>query len=211
MSEKEDCFKEALDKYKELSKDDLKIDHQQPWVRDRITGWHKLEDASLWTRLSFQIRALQGKTLQEIAERWAADKDNPVQLRRPDFTVTTQEGRTLVIDNKFLRADCSMDDWSNTPGQSGTTQREDYNEINGSRNRDKNVEDLRLDRDVCNCPRQPERLRIELKEGEAKSIMEDRISGARVIRPVPGGQQLPGWRPGGVRVPGVRVPIPIFK
>jgi hypothetical protein len=207
MGVKDDCFKEALEEYKKVSGDkDLKIDHQQPWVRDRVTGWRPLENESLWTRTNFRIREILGYTDAQIVERINQGKDNPIQLRRPDFTVNTPEGRTLVIDNKFLDSDCRMDEWGDKPGQSGALQREDYNQINSNNNPDKNVDDLRLDRDVCNCPKVPERVTIEATESSAEVRLEDRMSGMRMWRPVPGSQHLPGWepwrapgRPGGMR------------
>ncbi|KYF65099.1 hypothetical protein BE11_29810 [Sorangium cellulosum] len=157
MSSKEQCFKDALAKYKESSGKDVNVDFEKQWVKDGVTGkWAPRADEGPIQKLFNSIK----KTLR-IRN---GDEDprppgsaNPVQLRRPDMTVTTKDGRQIVIDNKFTGKDGKPDGWR-PGGQSGSDQRGDYNEIN-KQNGGKG-QDLNLNKDVCKCNGEPQPVEV---------------------------------------------------
>src|SRR5262245_11344412 len=77
--------------------------------------------------------------------------DSPIQTRHPDLTVTIIGNREVVVDLKFTRANGQSDTWRTEAGQSGSRQRDDYNEINRQElGIDKDL-DLSLDVNSCCC------------------------------------------------------------
>ncbi|XXY48658.1 hypothetical protein WME91_52510 [Sorangium sp. So ce269] len=157
MSAKEQCFKDALAKYKESSGKDVKVDFEKQWVKDGVTGqWAPRADdgaiQQLFNSIKKTLRILRG-----TADPRPPGSANPVQLRRPDMTVTTKDGRQLVIDNKFTGKDGKPDPWR-SGGQSGSDQRGDYNDIN--RQNGGKGQDLNLNKDVCKCNGDPQPVEV---------------------------------------------------
>ncbi len=128
MSAKEDCFKEATEKYEEATGQSLGIEHQRPW-RQLFNG--------TWERATSWQSAINSYV-----------RGNAAQFRVPDVTIN---GNT-VVDLKFTRADGTVDTWGTRPGQgNGNLQRDDYNDINGQNNPEFDNQNPKLDPETCNC------------------------------------------------------------
>ncbi|VWC77014.1 hypothetical protein BLA50215_00958 [Burkholderia lata] len=136
MSDKEKCFQEAWDKYKDATGNkDMDIESQKPWGQRPDGSWNS--KYSSWQHLLNSF--LKGAT---------------EQMRFPDLTVTNG-GKTSVLDLKFTRSDGTVDTWRTNPGAgNGNLQRQDYNTINEQQNGGRNPysnEDPSLDPEKCGC------------------------------------------------------------
>lgn len=139
-SKKENCFKEAWEKYKDTFDEKSGIEMQRPWSLNRDTGtWSQYSNwqhamNSFWSYL----RGGSGSTKQ---------------LRIPDLTIT-QGGKTSVVDLKFTRADGTVDSWGSKPGAgNGQLQQQDYDEINRQQNSGQSPhgDDPSLTPNKCGC------------------------------------------------------------
>jgi hypothetical protein len=217
LSEKEVCFKEALETYQEKVKDLGVRDHQQ-WIQDLNGEWHALEKETAMGRLMGWFKRTQRfeeeGTLGEIENM---SKPYIRQFRIPDFTVRAN-GKTLVIDNKFMDADCTKDEWGKKPGLNGNNQRQDYNDINKKNNPgDDKVQDLSLDKDICQCQGEPQSQDAPSPNpdpsGEQSAVAGavDRLKGTRMPPPgSSGGLPYVESPPIAPRAPQpVRVPEPV--
>lgn len=158
MSAKEQCFKDAINKYQDLTEVDLKIEFEKQWVKDLKNGWAPRSDDGAIAKLFNSIRKTWDLIRGNRTDVRPPESADPMQLRRPDITIPTKNGKPLVIDNKFTGNDGKPDAWRPKPGQSGSTQREDYNDINkqnGSQSKD-----LSLDKDVCKCNGEPQPVEV---------------------------------------------------
>jgi hypothetical protein len=153
MSSKEDCFRTAMKSYLDETGSKYKFDFEQVWVKElfqgdtfRMSKWSILSE-SRFDSIFYSIKKTFG-LLRDGDVLRPSGEPNPIQVRRPDMTITTPTGQQIVVDNKFTRADGSVDPWR-TGGQSGSDQLSDYNEIN----RQHGVEgkELKLDKNVCKC------------------------------------------------------------
>jgi len=155
MSDKEACFKEALDAYKDATGNDLGVTHHQQWVQDANGSWRAIEEPrGFWGIINSIMKTFR---IQDgLQDPRPPGSPNPTQLRVPDMTVRTPDGRTVVVDNKFTRPDGTKDTWGTRPGTNGNTQKQDYDDINRQNNpgNDK-VDDLYLDKDRCGCKGEP--------------------------------------------------------
>jgi len=187
-SAKEKCFGEALEAYNEAHRQKtghkLDIKYKQPWVQDTVTGAWRMEDRGFWAGVNSMLKTFANKL----------DPSKPpgsaVQVREPDITITTDEG-TWVVDNKFSRADGSKDDWGKDRGAGNrNTQRQDYDSINRQYHPDEEqAQDLKLDRDTCNCKGEPAKEMVEIPY--PAFMFEPHL----FFMPVPHGSlgTLPGW------------------
>lgn len=199
MSSKEQCFKDALAKYKDKSGKDVDVEFEKQWVKDGVTGkWSPRSDegsiAKLFNSIRKSLRIFGGE-----AEPRPPGSANPVQLRRPDITATTKDGRQIVIDNKFTGKDGRPDPWGNG-GQSGSDQRPDYNEIN-KQNGGKG-EDLNLNKDVCKCQGEPQQVEVWKP---VPGLSTDPFMVPFMPLPAPGGLPAPALP----EVPPIFEPIPL--
>lgn len=137
---KEDCFKDALKKYKDTF-DDTKLDVEvhRPWRQLADGSW--VDDRGLWGALNSFWRNLRGQG------------GSTQQVRIPDLTVN-DGGRRSVIDLKFDRPSGGRDDWRTKPGPiNGQDQKQDYNDINRQLNdgNSQHGDDPKMDADTCKC------------------------------------------------------------
>ncbi|MEO0975148.1 MAG: hypothetical protein AAFX85_18825 [Pseudomonadota bacterium] len=132
-TEKEKCFEEAWDKYKETFDDPMDVDVHRTWGL-RNTGEWVNNYSSFW-------HAIRSYTI-----------GNTSQVRVPDLTINNG-GRTSVLDLKFDRPSGGRDTWSQRPGASGSMQQDDYVDINQQMNGDDDPhgDDPSLDSDKCGC------------------------------------------------------------
>lgn len=156
MSDKEQCFKDALAKYQDATGKNLDVEFEKQWVKDANGQWGPRADdgpiAKLFNSIKKTLRILSGS--EDPRPDGSA---NPVQLRRPDMTITTKDGKQIVVDNKFTGKDGKPDPWR-TGGQSGSDQRGDYNDIN--KQNGGNGQDLNLNKDVCKCDGDPQPVEV---------------------------------------------------
>jgi hypothetical protein len=202
---KEKCFQEALDKYQDATGKDLGIEHQKDWVKDANGDWAPATFKDHFMKMVNSIR----KTFQ-IQKRLRPPRSpgapNPVQWRTPDMTVTTPDGNKMVVDTKFTDAKGKIDSWRTKPGMSGSTQKDDYNDINRQQNPGRDdVENLSVDKDNCDCRGKNQPQRVEVVETVTDpSVAPGQDMMPFYVWPAPGGlppltAPSPGW-----------VPIPVF-
>ena len=128
MTAKEDCFEDAAKAYEKATGKDLGLEFQKPW------------------------RLLENGTWERTTNWWSALNSffsgKAEQLRRPDLTI----GGKKVFDQKFTRADGTVDTWGTRPGAgNGETQKHDYNQINKQNSPNMKNDDPKLDPETCNC------------------------------------------------------------
>lgn len=139
MADKEQCFDDAMEDFNDATEEGggkpIDIDFQKTWV-EQPAGWVQAPDVNHW----WQFWEWYKKNIQG-------------QIRRPDITMKGPDGKTLVVDKKFTRADGSVDDWGKVPGKkNGNTQKPDYNSINKQNNPgNAEAQDLALTPESCNC------------------------------------------------------------
>jgi hypothetical protein len=144
-SPKEQCFKDALDAYKDAFPDkDPKVELFKQWYREPDGTWYKadfLRSFSHWIGSILRTRRIEAD--QEASR--APDEPNPVQWRTPDLTAS--DGK--VYDLKFTNAKGNVDPWGSRNGMGGKNQEQDYKDIN--KQTDPNSGALSLDKDSCKC------------------------------------------------------------
>jgi hypothetical protein len=155
---KEKCFQSAVEELtahrERMGKETPTIDHQRGWTQNRDTQqWRPEPNESTFGRIMGSI----AKTLRIMAGNAPAEEGRwPTgQPRFPDVTVTTPDGKSVVVDTKFDRPSGGRDEWGTKPGQySNQDQRTDYNEMNKQQTGKEN-QDLSLDPDNCKCSEDP--------------------------------------------------------
>lgn len=184
LSPKEKCFKEAVEKYEELTGKKTGIEIDRAWTFNGDTlEWETIRDS--WWRAVGSLRS----------------EDSPTQvLRRPDITIN----RERVLDLKFTRKNNVVDKWNKIKDKIyGRTQRQDYVAINeqsgyGSENDPQHGPSLNPDR--CGCG----------PNNQGETVPAQQVSPAIVpypmLRPAWQMRLNPSFGPG-VRMPGVRVPF----
>jgi hypothetical protein len=202
-SPKDKCFKEATEALKENTNKlkDMDIEFERTWVRDQKGTWSKSN--LFWAHLNNAIN----KTLEIIAGTRSPrtqGRPNPMQVRRPDITIN-KGNNSLVIDNKFTDKDGNIDPWRSEKGKSGSTQKDDYNEINREHAGDPNAQDVSLDKNKCKCDAKGEPQPVEVwvpdpaLQGQPELFFMPSPSGIPSIPPI----RVP-------TIPPIRLPIPIF-
>lgn len=138
MTDKEDCFKKAVEAYEKAKDEDLGVEFQQPW-RQNVDGSWSREPRGFWAGVNSVKKWLMGE----------GHSGSATQIRRPDLTVDGNK----VFDLKFTRKDGTVDDWRTQPGQgNGQTQRNDYEEINRQNDPGGQSNDNpKLDPESCDC------------------------------------------------------------
>src|SRR6185503_765632 len=146
ISKNDKCFAEALAMYQEEAYT-RGVETQKIWFMDLQNGWMQLPaDKNIyWLRGAIDRT---WRILERGEDLRASGQLNPLYYRQPDMTITMDDGRSIVVDNKFTNAEGRIDPWNRAPGKGGTLQRDDYNGINASQG--VNGQDLALNKDVCN-------------------------------------------------------------
>lgn len=189
LTEKEQCFKDAWEKYKKESGDPMKVDSQETWRRDADTGqWNN--DYSFSHAFNSFMKFLR------------TGSSSTDQIRFPDLTVTNGDAKS-VIDLKFTRADGTVDDWNPNEGAgSAQSQRKDYNDINRDLNggKDQYNDDPVLSPKSCKCD-EPDGTAVEpIKVAKPVESMDGKF----FMLPTPGVGAVPGVAPAPVpELPGL--------
>lgn len=143
-SERDECFKEALETYESVTGKKLGVEHQLPWVQDLNGSWSPEPVKSWWEIIGSMMKSkdiLDGKRPPR-----APGLPNPLQPRVPDMTIQPPKGKPFGLDNKF-----PGDEWRTTPGRgNGNTQRVDLNDMNKQQGYEQ-TDDWSLDKDKCKC------------------------------------------------------------
>lgn len=148
-SAKDQCFKEAIETYEEATKKDLGIKHQLPWSQDLDGTWVAEETKIWWNVINSMLKTLG--ILSGTTPPREPGRPNPIQVRQPDVTVPTPNGKPVVVDNKFTDKNGKPDPWRENPGKGNkNTQRQDYNDIN-KRQGHEETDDWSLDKNKCKC------------------------------------------------------------
>jgi hypothetical protein len=199
-SEKETCFREAVEELQKTRGKKLDVDYERPWVKDDVTErWEPIRSEAWWKA----VHSIK-KTLRILAGRREPEpgRASPIQIRKPDMTITQSDGSKLVVDNKYSRPDGTKDKWGTRKGMSGSRQQGDYDEINKQSGKEK-AKELKLDRDTCKCGEgepEPEEVKVYAREGAG-------APGQLYFMPLPGA--LPALPP--LTIPGpAPLPIPVF-
>jgi hypothetical protein len=212
-TEKEKCFQEAVGKLNEArearGQDKMDVKFKQGWVRDANGTWSEQG----WSgRLLGSIKKTLGlqngtRTPDPNAPPRTA---NPVQYREPDITLNTDvtltrpDGTKVILDTKF-----DGDSPGTKPGMGGTTQAEDYPDIN--KKLGNGVENPWLDKESCKCSEQKketEEIEVEVPAGQEMFSLQGAPGRLPPGARVPGVPGLSGGvRPGvPIRVPGLALP-----
>jgi hypothetical protein len=191
-TEKEKCFRKALDKINEgreaKGQQKLDLEHERGWLRDADGTWKPASwTQGLWYSIKKTLRINQG-----LQDPRAPGAPNPEQFRKPDVTLTRPDGSKVVIDTKFTDAKGKPDGWRDAPGMSGTKQKDDYEDINRQQGND--VGEPKLDKDTCNCGQR----RLETEQVRVPSLQPGNQFFFAPL-PAPGGLPLPA--PGGLGFP----------
>ncbi|HTT70281.1 MAG TPA: hypothetical protein VMG32_03580 [Anaeromyxobacteraceae bacterium] len=197
-SPKEKCFRKALDKINEgreaKGERPLDVANEQGWIRDAEKGWQPAPwYRELWYSIRKTMRIQNG--LQDPRPPGAA---NPEQFRKPDLTLTREDGSKAVIDTKFTDADGKPDGWRTEEGMGGKTQQEDYQDINRQQGND--IGEPKLDKDNCDCGKR--KLETETVEVRVPALQPGNSLFFAPL-PAPGGVPMPAPAPtpGGFAVP----------
>ena len=183
MSDKEDCFEEALRSWETMTGRDLGVTFQQPWIKDAAGLWER--GSRTWWALVNSWR----KTLRFFGGD--AEEPGTVQgLRRPDITMPGANGKDVVVDLKFTGANGKPDPWR-------TGQEQAYGDIN-KQNHGPNSGAVALDKHSCKCDGEPEREPVE--------VADPYLAPYGLPQPAPGFR--PQTVPEGAPVP-VRPTIPV--
>ncbi len=199
-SDKEKCFREAVEELQKARGKKLDIEYERPWVKDYDTKrWEPIRSEAWWKAVNSikkTWRILKGQQEPEPG------RASPMQIRKPDMTITNSDGSKVVVDNKWSSADGTKDKWGTKKGTSGSTQKEDYDEINEQSGKGK-AKELKLDRDTCKCGEgepEAEEVQVYVREGAG-------APGQLYFMPMPG--PVPALPP--LTIPGpAPVPIPVF-
>lgn len=194
-SKKEKCFQKAVDRINEgreaRGQGKIPVEHERGWIRDADKSWRP---ASWYRGLWYSIR----KTLRikkGLQDERPPGSLNPEQYRRPDITLTRENGSKVVLDTKFTNAQGKPDGWR-TGGMSGTDQRPDYEDIN--RNQGNDIGEPKLDKDNCDCGKR--KLETDVVRVPAPALQPGNQLYFAPL-PAPGGIPLPAPAPGGLGVP----------
>lgn len=204
-SKKEQCFRKAVDKINEgreaKGQKKLDVEHEQGWIRDADGSW---KPAPWYRELWYSIR----KTLRinrGLQDERPSGAPNPVQFRKPDVTLTLDDGSKTVLDAKFTNKEGKPDPWRKQPGMGSKTQEEDYRDINEKQGND--VGEPKLDKDNCDCGKR--KLETETVEVRVPSLQPGHGLYFAPL-PAPGGIPMPAPAPapvpGGFGLPGFVFP-----
>lgn len=179
---KEDCFKEALDAFKDaFPEEDPKVELFKDWYRDSDGTWKK---AGFVRSFSHWIGSIlkTGRIASGAEDPRPKGEPNPTQWRTPD--ISASDGK--VYDLKFTNAEGRVDPWGDTPGMGGGTQKEDQAAINKQAD-PKNGKAMSLDKDSCKCKER------EQEDGEPQQVQAPAPKSLLLlgVNPVTGGAAAP--------------------
>ena len=147
LSPKEQCFKDAVEKYEDLTGEKTGVEIDKAWEFNTDTG--QWETGRGWWHALGRLLSLAKPT---------------EALRRPDITINGER----VLDLKFTRpSNGAQDTWGTETNTFGNTQRDDYETINeqnghGSDNDPEHGPGLNPDR--CGCGPQAQRQTVPATE-----------------------------------------------